>query len=887
MKTNIEEGINEEKKKIIEKDGNLLVIANPGTGKTKLLVKKFAWLVLEKKENPEDILCLTFTNKVKREFEEKIIEEIRKEVPNFDISKLNVHTFHSYVLENLDEDEIVSSNLLRYSIYKYLKENEVLNYSDWYLINKIVPKMENLIRYLKSFGVTPDKINLEETKKYLQEEKNISKEELESFAEVFVQIFQYYEKIKENSGMDYSDILLKFFELNKIPKYKYLLIDELQDVNKIEAQIAIKSCENFIAVGDKKQSIFGFQGGSISNFEMFKNSTKFLLTENFRSENSVLDYSKEYFLDKVKEEGYKEELEELKNSESKGGEKPVIYESDKETKSSLVSEIIKNLEGNTAIITRTNGQVMKISEELKNRNIEHASTFVSASEETKENIVSFLKGVLGKDINDIKNSMFTPFFPIDIKSAFEIAEDPELNLEKIYKKSPGFKKIKESIQNIEDVKSLFEENIIPLSVSYGRECMLAAMNVRDAYLEAFESLENINLKNVLDFVRASVNLASESNIKKKLVVTTVHKAKGLEYDNVVYLPKKPNNKSNFQDRIVENILKTKGIDSSEELEEESLRVDFVAFTRAKKKLYIVTEKTEDYLNPKSKKENIEIESVDSFDVYEKNLKAYNLFLNGQEEKAKELLKEDNSWIKNFVREHFENLEKLSYSSLKEKPYDYMVNNILKLKDFSPAKNLGTEVHEIAERLVNSSEKDINIREELKPYKENIKELLEKIKKEYPQVAETEKRFRVPVSEILDTSEDVYFNGFIDAVFKNSSGEYLILDWKTDKKTDKAYIHRQQLEAYKNAYSIKENIPLEKIKIAIGFVGLKKTINTGEIESKLEDKQPSKSSFKTFSRKVNKILEWKSNPKKFWEELEKEKNEDFLFRRIIEQYKNEE
>ena len=59
--------------------------------------------------------------------------------------------------------------------------------------------------------------------------------------------------------MDYADILLKFLKLNKISKYKYVLVDELQDVNKIEAEIALKSGDNFIAVGDKKQAIFGFQ----------------------------------------------------------------------------------------------------------------------------------------------------------------------------------------------------------------------------------------------------------------------------------------------------------------------------------------------------------------------------------------------------------------------------------------------------------------------------------------------------------------------------------------------------------------------------------------------------------------------------------------------------
>ena len=69
---------------------------------------------------------------------------------------------------------------------------------------------------------------------------------------------------------DYSDLLIRFLELQNPPLFEFVLVDELQDVNKMEAEIALKSGKQFFAVGDKKQAIFGFQGGSIINFEMFK-----------------------------------------------------------------------------------------------------------------------------------------------------------------------------------------------------------------------------------------------------------------------------------------------------------------------------------------------------------------------------------------------------------------------------------------------------------------------------------------------------------------------------------------------------------------------------------------------------------------------------------------
>ena len=155
--------LNPEKQQIIEQDGNILVTANPGTGKTRLLAYKYIDLI-KKGIPPEQILCLTFTDKAKREMETRILEVIKKKQVELDITKLNVYTFHSYALNNIQDNEILSTNLLRYAIFDYLKKNEVLNYADNYLIETIVPKMENLIRYLKSFGIMPKDIKLKEVK---------------------------------------------------------------------------------------------------------------------------------------------------------------------------------------------------------------------------------------------------------------------------------------------------------------------------------------------------------------------------------------------------------------------------------------------------------------------------------------------------------------------------------------------------------------------------------------------------------------------------------------------------------------------------------------------------------------------------------------------------
>jgi hypothetical protein len=132
-----------------------------------------------------------------------------------------------------------------------------------------------------------------------------------------------------------------------------------------------------------------------------------------------------------------------------------------------------------------------------------------------------------------------------------------------------------------------------------------------------------------------------------------------------------------------------------------------------------------------------------------------------------------------------------------------------------------------------------------------------------------------------------FKGKIDAIFRNSDGEYFILDWKTDKDEGNAAKHRQQLETYKRVLSIKENIPSEKIKVGIGYIGLRGKINTGKVNLSFDDKAPAKSAFETFSKRMNSFLAWQSSPDLFFNDLiEADMTEDPLWRAVVEQYKNE-
>ena len=154
-----------EQQAIIDSKVNTLVVSNPGAGKTTTLALKVIDL-LKNDVSPEKILCITYTAKAKKEMFDTIFKMAKEQRISESITlKINIRTFHGMALDYLTNagfisGKIVGNNLLRYSILESFESNKALNYDQDTIIKRYLGKMDNSIRYIKSFGITPDKIDL-------------------------------------------------------------------------------------------------------------------------------------------------------------------------------------------------------------------------------------------------------------------------------------------------------------------------------------------------------------------------------------------------------------------------------------------------------------------------------------------------------------------------------------------------------------------------------------------------------------------------------------------------------------------------------------------------------------------------------------------------------
>lgn len=885
-------------------------MAGPGTGKTRSIVEAIKGL-LQSGVKGEEIGCTTFTNKAAEMMRDRLLKiseedpEIRKEV-----AKIRVGTVHSLSIQ-LDQDDelypnIVPTEIMRMIIYRGFRKLKTFDYSESYIVENLVPRAENAMRYIKSHGILPEGIDERKTLEFLKSSQSgnskLSPEQLERLVHDFIQVYREYEEFKnEREGrMDYNDILFRAMRA-PLKKFRYLFVDEFQDLSRLQVAIIERMGENIYCVGDRKQSIFGFQGGSLYSFRAYLNSSSFQkmeLKEHHRCTPEILSYASEYLAGNTEEADLVDEINSLVCLNDHGDKVRVIATEDT---IGVAADIARRLnEGNGSrtlgILARSNSTVYEISQRLREMKIDHFSS-VPASQESgaSSEIISFLKGLAYGTPQSVSEAILTPFSGLTLGKASEIIRSLEKNPDLSIIPDSLFKTLLSRNNGIEVLLEAFEKLIIPASISLGEPYYNCAVKYRDLTAQFISDLGGMSIEEYFTFLKLAPLDSEVDPAIMPINVMTVHKAKGLEFDSVLYVPSNPANQSYFDRLAIAIVYSSTGIDVEKDLREEGLRIDYVAFTRARKELTLICRDEKmlsKYSLGSSEVSVAESEPVKpSRKIFEtRNQEAYMLFLNGRYEEAKQALIPDReSWIARSIRSYFNNITRISYSLISglEDPMDFLKNRILNLVVKGERVNTGLQFHQLVSRYPDGIvPNDVSV--EMGNMLSNYRLILEQISSMgYPKVpSSTEVPFQVLLEDILPGSNperNITVSGAIDAIFKSSTdGTVLVIDYKTSHSEAQNSEYFQQLYFYSKAIGAMDEWKSSKVSVGVAYVNLHDGISTGsppKFDLKIRDSKKITTD-KTPSR-IKALMEYIDRPELFIENvLSSADMKDSLDRRIV-------
>ena len=601
--------LNSEQKKAGAKvNGPLLILAGAGSGKTRTITYRIAYMIQELGISPYSILAVTFTNKAAKEMRERVENLIGE-----DGKRAMISTFHSFGLRLLRVYSKIIGYDSNFTIYDTDDQKKVVKG----IMKQLVIKNKDLtegkivsrISKLKEDGISPEE--------YEKEHK------FESDANIIYEVYKRYNQtLKENNGMDFSDILTNTYKLlenrevlEKLQeKFKYIMVDEYQDTNNIQYKIINKIAakyRNICVVGDENQSIYGFRGADIRNILDFEkdypDAVVIKLEENYRSTKIILDAANEVI------KNNKTSKDKKLWTKKVSGDKIILKPcSDGRDEVNFVIEEIVEMRkdgrryNDFTILYRTNAQSRLFEEGFLRYNIPYKVfggmqfyqraeikdilAYLSVINNTRDGInldriINVPKRKIGdKTIEKIKNYAEEKGLSIydSLKEAENISGLSSAVIEKLKEFSNMMAELEELSFEL-PVSELFDEVIKKVGYfSY----LNSSYDDAESRIENVEELKNsiIELENVVDnltlreylenvsLVSATDDLDSEREYVKLM---TIHNAKGLEFP-VVFLV-------GMEDEIFPNT--TKVMIDNESLEEER-RICYVAITRAEEKLYI-------------------------------------------------------------------------------------------------------------------------------------------------------------------------------------------------------------------------------------------------------------------------------------------------------------
>jgi len=593
-----------QRKSVINLDGPCLIVAGAGSGKTRVLTTRVAHIIKERKAWPNQILCVTFTNKAAQEMQVRVSKLLYKQATAIPW----LGTFHS-----------ISAKILRkHAAAVNLNSNfTIIDRDDQLRLIKNICKAENIdikklspqfiiaiIDKWKNKGLFPNNVV---TKKGEIWEKGI------------LNVYKIYqEKILALNACDFGDLILhcvSIFEnkqdILKIysNNFKYILVDEYQDTNFIQNKwlnLLANKHKNICCVGDDDQSIYSWRGAEIKNFlnfdKIFKNTKKIKLEQNYRSTQNILSAASVLIANNQGRLGKKlwtdgEDGELVKLSCYKNGKDEAINISD-----IIEKKLKKNFSyNNIAILVRAIFQTREFEERFLKIGVGYrivGGTKFYERSEIKDS-VAYLRIIFQKKddlaFERIVNTPKRSVGDTTIKQISEYARKYKLCLEDASLKMIEMNEIKPkakigllTILNLISKwrKDLFSKKHVELMQIILDESGYSEMLKNKKDIESEGRLENIkellrgmrefeNLESFLEHVALATSI-DEDWEGKKINLMTMHAAKGLEFD-IVFLP-------GWEEGLFPH---QKSLEEKGDLAlEEERRLAYVAITRAKKRAYI-------------------------------------------------------------------------------------------------------------------------------------------------------------------------------------------------------------------------------------------------------------------------------------------------------------
>lgn len=608
----------EQKSAVLLIENPVRIVAGPGSGKTRVLTTKIAYLIDSIGIKPYRILALTFTNKAANEMKERLKSLIGEEKSN----KTFISTFHSFcyyflreeihllekfnnnfnILDGIDQDNILKEIYKKYEISK----SDISYYF-----------AKNFISYNKNNNISPEELN----------------KDINDFSDPLeinkAKIYSEYQKLLINSNsLDYDDLLIYTKQiLDKFPEIKdkwskrfdYFLIDEFQDTSKIQYEIinSIAINNNITIVGDPDQTIYSWRGADISfinNFDsLYKNSSTVTLIQNYRSTKNILKIANN--LIKFNSNRLVKNL----ITENELGDKVQYYKAySTENEARWVYNQITKLKNNNyqlkdiVVLYRSNYYSRSIEDLLATKAIPYKMLGGQKFYEREEikNCLAFLRCIYKPTDISLKRIINVPSRKLGdetLKKLINFAENKNISLwdswEKYLefidisndKKSSLFnfinqlKKYQLLIENktekIGDIllKFLNEIGYISMLENYKDNLSISKIENIKELISSINKWEDENINSSIEDYLNSISLEQVENknsISNSLTLMTIHAAKGLEYKVVFVIGL---NEGVFPSSKVIQLDDENG--ESFGIEEER-RLAYVAFTRAQEKLFI-------------------------------------------------------------------------------------------------------------------------------------------------------------------------------------------------------------------------------------------------------------------------------------------------------------